>query len=110
MIGVLLLSSLLALVTVKCSTTHPKLAFAVFFVLTLVALVAVAFFAVKDFAEGNQCALTNIFYEYYLITGALYALIVLAILFLPLFWVQRFTNSPGNLAWPVLFLLFAFLW
>ena len=31
-------------------------------------------------------------------------------LLLPLLWIQRFTNSPGNLVWPGLFLFFANQW
>lgn len=35
-------------------------------------------------------------------------LIILLVFILPLLWIQRYTNSPGNLVWPGLFLLFAY--
>lgn len=110
LIGVLLLASLAALMTVKCSNEHPKLGFAVMLVIVLGAAVAIAVYSVKDIADGNRCALTSILFNYYLGTTALYTLIAIAILVLPLLWVQRFSNSPGNLVWPVFFLYYAFAW
>lgn len=40
----------------------------------------------------------------------MYLLITLLVLTLPLLWIQRFTNSPGNLVWPGLFLFFVRQW
>jgi hypothetical protein len=103
--------SLLALITVKCSHTHPKLGFAVLFILDLAAVVAIAVFSLKGLIEkGENCSLTSILYPFYLGATVLYTLAVLAVLFLPLLWVQRFTNSPGNLVWPVLFFYVAVFW
>lgn len=102
--------SLLALSTVKCSNTHPKLAFIILFIVDLAAVVAIGVFSFIAIANGENCAVSFFLYQYYLAAASLYTLIVLAILLLPLLWVQRFTNSPGNLIWPVFFLIFTVLW
>jgi hypothetical protein len=110
LVGVVLLVSLLALVTLKCTAAHPKLAFIVFFVLDLAAVVAIALFSLGDILMGQGCAASNVFYQYYLGATALYTLLVLLILLLPLLWVQRFTNSPGNIVWVFFFIKSAAYW
>ena len=38
----------------------------------------------------------------------MYLILSLMIMFMPFFWVQRFTNSPGSAVWPFLFFLEAY--
>ena len=78
--------------------------------LALTALAAIFFLSLKGALKGYGCAITDVFYQYYIGATALYGIIVFLILMLPLFWVQRFTNSPGNLAWVSLFLLRGIEW
>ena len=41
-------------------------------------------------------------YEYYVGVVPLYLVLSLMIFNLPFFWVQRFTNSPGIIVWPII--------
>lgn len=38
----------------------------------------------------------------------MYLILSVMILFMPFFWVQRFTNSPGSAVWPFLYFLYAY--
>ena len=46
------------------------------------------------------------FYIYYLTNIPLYMILSVMILFLPFYWVQRVTNSPGSAVWPFLFFIY----
>lgn len=50
------------------------------------------------------------FYHYYLGAIAIFAILVLVILLLPLLWVQRYSNSPGNILWAIFLLKVVMQW
>jgi hypothetical protein len=107
--GALGFLSLLAIIIIKCSKSHPKIGFAFLFLIALSTAFAIAFFSFKNIQENN-CAVSKMLYQYYIGQSLIYVLISLSILALPLLWIQRYTNSPGNLIWPGLFLLFVKYW
>jgi len=47
-------------------------------------------------------------YEYYIAVVPLYIILSLMVFTLPFFWVQRFTNSPGIIAWPIILFVQSF--
>jgi hypothetical protein len=110
LVAAALLISLIGLVTLKCSSAHPKVAFGVLFVLQVGALGAVAGVSIKEMMWGEECAVSGVFNHYYLGAIALYALTVAMVLLLPLLWVQRYSNSPGNIIWAIFLLKVVMQW
>lgn len=47
-------------------------------------------------------------YQYYTSIMPLYLILSLMIFTLPFFWVQRFTNSPGIIVWPIILFVQSF--
>ncbi len=66
--------------------------------------------SIKEMMWGEECAVSGVFYHYYLGAIALYALMVVMVLLLPLLWVQRYSNSPGNIIWAIFLLKVAVQW
>jgi hypothetical protein len=98
------------LITLKCAAKHPKVGFIVLFVLSLAAVAGVVGLTMKEMIWGDECGVSGVFYHYYLGAIALFAIIVLMILFLPLLWVQRYSNSPGNIIWAFFLLKVVLQW
>jgi len=86
---------------------HQKYFFLVVYSINLLFGTIIIIFSAVNFHQSTACPTKTFLYIYYLITIPLYFIQSLMILFMPFFWVQRFTNSPGNFAWPFLFLIFA---
>ena len=86
---------------------HQKYFFLVVYSINLLFGTIIIIFSAVNFRQSTACPTKTFLYIYYLITIPLYFIQSLMILFMPFFWVQRFTNSPGNFAWPFLFLIFA---
>lgn len=105
LIAALAAVSLLAIIVVKCSDSHPKVGFFLLFVLEAAAATAIGLLSFMDL-KTSSCGFTEQLYVYYIAQCALSLLVILSVLILPLLWIQRFTNSPGNLVWPGLFLYF----
>lgn len=105
-----MLLSIIGLITLKCSTKHPKVGFIVLFVLSLAAVGGVVGLTMKEMIGGDECAVSGVFYHYYLGAIAIFLIIVLMILLLPLLWVQRYSNSPGNIIWAIFLLKVVVQW
>ena len=76
-----------------------------FFILCLATIAVIAIFIIKNFKQAQNCGLKSVVYWYFLGQSALTVLQVFNIFIFPLLWIQRYTNSPGNLVWAGIFLL-----
>lgn len=62
----------------------------------------------SGYGADGICAGNKIVYRFIVVEVIVIVILALLILFLPFFWIQRYTNSPGNISW--IFLFFAFQW
>lgn len=88
---------------------HSKPAFMVFYVANLIMCVIIMVFSAINYKESEKCPTKTLFYVYYLTNIPMYIILSLMILFLPFYWVQRVTNSPGSAVWPFLFFIYCHL-
>lgn len=96
--------NLIAVIAIRCSAGFPRcLFFAVFTIDLLAAIAIIAINAVKGF--GN-CAASKTFYHFSIIESGITIFVCFVVLFMRLAWSQRYSNSPGNLVWPAMFLPF----
>jgi len=89
----------------KCNTQHPKVMFIILFIINLGLVVAIGILSFMNFDKSQNCAITSPIIKYYIIASGFTIIIVLISLCFPFYWVQRYTNSPGNLVWVFLFFL-----
>jgi hypothetical protein len=86
---------------------HNKTVFAITYGLNLLFCAVILIFSGLNYHASSTCPTKTILYVYYLTNIPLYIALSLMIMFMPFFWVQRFTNSPGSAVWPFLFFYFA---
>lgn len=96
--------NLIALITIRCSAKFPRCFFFTVFFLDLV--LAAGIIAINATKGYSACAPAKVFYHFSIIESAIKICLCFAIFFMRLAWGQRYTNSPGNLVWPPLFLSF----
>jgi hypothetical protein len=94
--------NLLSVIYIRCSHGFPRCMFFVVFVIDI--LMAIAIIALNAINGYKGCASDKIFYHFSIIQTAMALVIVFVTLAMRLVWGQRYTNSPGNLVWPALFL------
>lgn len=102
---VVILVSFIGLLMIKCSKNHPKVGFILLFLIDVGLLVAILVFAIQNYQNAQNCALTKVTYNYFILQICLYIVSAIMILTFSFFWIQRYSNSPGNLAWPALFII-----
>ena len=102
--------NLAGIITIRCSNRFPRCVCFVLYLLDL--LICAAFIAQYFILKGNskitQCAATRAFSEFSALSAAIFAVLSLVILIAPLGWAQRYTNSPGTIAWVPLML--GYMW
>ena len=86
---------------------HQKLFFIVVFSINILLGTIIIIFSAASYHQSATCPTKTFLYIYYLTNIPMYFIQALMILFMPFFWVQRFTNSPGSAVWPFLFFIFA---
>ena len=65
---------------------------------------ALIFFSVQGYNTSNNCAANTVLYQFDFIEAVIAIVVTIFILALNTNWAERYTNWPGNLAWPILFL------
>jgi hypothetical protein len=92
----------------RCRTEFNKISFYIFFTggLILSGIVLIVGFA--GYGQSNVCANSKLFYKFAVVEVIAIVLMTLLILFTSFYWIQRYSNSPGNIGW--LFLFFGFDW
>lgn len=86
---------------------HHKYVFIVIYCIDLVICTIIVIYSAVNYHQSANCPTKTFLYIYYLTNIPLYFILSLMILFMPFYWVQRFTNSPGSAVWPFLFFTFA---
>ena len=104
----MILLNLIALLVIRCSNKFPRCCcFSIFLIdLILCAALIAQYFIVKS-NNSNLCAPNKAFSEFTSLTSVINAILSFVILIAPLGWAQRYTNSPGNLAWVPIMLGYA---
>lgn len=59
------------------------------------------------YGGDNICANNKVLYKFVVVDIIFVVIMTLLILFASFYWIQRYSNSPGNLSWVVLFLGFS---
>ena len=94
--------NLVGLFAIRCSTNFPRCSFFVVFILDV--LLAGAILTINAMNGYESCAASKVLYQFSIIEPSIALLVCLVIFLMRLAWGQRYTNSPGNLVWPILFL------
>lgn len=88
---------------------YSKTAFLIVYIADLIMCTVIMAYSGINFHESVNCPVKTLEYTYYLTNIPLYIILSLMILFLPFFWIQRLTNSPGSAVWPFLFFIYCHL-
>ena len=83
------------------------MAFGIVMGVNTVACIVIIIFSAVNFHHSSKCPTKTFLYIYYFTNIPLYLVLQLMIMFMPFYWVQRFTNSPGSAVWPFLFFFYA---
>ena len=105
-----LVAGAIGLAVMRCSAAHPKIPFLMLLVGTLVLLSGVVLVVVLNYVGSTDCAFNEAFYRYYLVTIVQYVGIGAMVLLLPFYGSQRYTNSPGNISFGLVFLSWIWKW
>ena len=93
----------------RCTSTHPKLAFFIFFFLCIAVVGGIIGAVLASYFDSSNCAYNEAFYRYYLVQFLVYFFVSVITLCFPFYGAMRYTNSPGNFAWPIVFSSFAWM-
>ena len=86
---------------------HQRYVFIIIYAINISLGTVIIIYSALNYHQSAACPTKTFLYIYYLTNIPIYFIQSLMILFMPFFWVQRFTNSPGSAAWPFLFFTFA---
>jgi hypothetical protein len=90
----------------RCRAEFSKIAFYIFFSGNLILSGIILVVAFAGYGQSNVCANSKLFYKFAVAEVIFIVVMTLLILFSSFYWIQRYSNSPGNLAWLALFLGF----
>lgn len=96
--------NLVSLIFVRCNSKFPRGYFFLVFGLDLLLVVGIAL--LQLIRNPTNCASNRLYYQFTVIECVIAIVLAVVILVMRLAWEQRYTNAPGNLVWPVLFLIF----
>ena len=97
--------NLLGLLYLRFRPHHPKTAFLALYALNLAGCLVIEIFGAGNMHESVKCPTKTMLYEFYVGIVPAYLLITVLVLTMPFYWVQRFTNSPGLLVFPIVIIL-----
>jgi hypothetical protein len=100
--------NLLAMIITRCNDRFPRIFFFVSFVIDLILAAIIVILGLIGMADTNSCANDRVLHKIVFIEGLITIFLAFMIICLPFNWVQRYSNSPGNLTW--IFLFFSFGW
>lgn len=104
----MLAANIVAVLINRCRTDFSKAPFYVLFAGSLILSGIILVVAFAGYGGSNVCANSKLFYRFAVVETIFIVVMTLLILFSNFYWIQRYSNSPGNLAW--LFLFFGFDW
>lgn len=94
--------NLTALIAIRFSKKFPRFLFISVYIIDFA--ITLAIIIVQAVRSRSQCAAAKV-YELFSMIESITAIVVsIVILLVKLIWGQRYTNAPGNVVWPFLFL------
>ncbi len=100
--------NLISMTVTRCSPTFPRIFFFIFLIINLLISCIIVILALIGLTEMNVCANNKVLERFVLIEMVIAVVLGFMVLILPFHWVQRYTNTPGNLVW--VFLFFGYTW
>ena len=96
------------MIVTRCTNTFARIFFFIMFAANLILAGIILFLGMVGLAEYNTCANNRVLHRFAMIEGFISIVLAFMIVFLPFHWIQRYSNTPGNLVWILLF--FGFGW
>lgn len=76
--------------------------------LDLALVIGLLYLNIEGYNKQNNCAANRVLFSFNFIVTVAALLFAAAIMFANLNWAERYTNWPGNIAWPILMLSYRF--
>jgi len=96
------------MIVTRCTQHFPRIFFFVCFILNIILAAIILILGIVGLAEYNSCANNRVLHRFVIIEGIVSIVLAFMVILLPFHWVQRYSNTPGNLVWVLLF--FGFRW
>lgn len=100
--------NLLAMIVTRCTDRFPRVFFFISFIINLLLAAIIVVLGLIGIADTNTCANNRVLHRIVFMEGLIVVCLAFMIILLPFNWIQRYSNSPGNLTW--IFLFFSFGW
>ncbi len=96
------------MIVTRFSDDFPRVFFFISFVINIILAAIIIILSIIGMAEYNSCANNRILYRFAAVEGIISVVLAIMIVTFPFYWIQRYSNTPGNLVWVILF--FGFPW
>lgn len=100
--------NLIAMIVTRCSHHFPRVFFFIMFVVNLLLAGVIVVLGIVGLAEYNSCANNRVLHRFVIMEGMISVVLAFMVILLPFHWIQRYSNTPGNIAW--IFIFFGFEW
>ena len=100
--------NIIAMIYTRCRDKFPRIEFFVLYAINIILSGVAIVMGFAGAGEANSCVTSKVLSRFVFVDATLILVISVMILCLPFAWIQRYSNSPGNLTWVVLFLGFPF--
>ncbi len=104
----IILLNLIAMIVTRCADNFPRIFFFIIFLIDLILAAIVIVLGIVGMQEYNSCANNRVLHRFVMMEGLISVVLAFMIILLPFHWIQRYSNTPGNIAW--IFLFFGFTW
>jgi hypothetical protein len=105
--GLLLVSIILCIIfNTTWNTTKP--AYIILYVLIFLIIAAMLYFTIDGYNKYNTCAQSKALYEFFFIEIIIAIVLFIVAMAVRAIWAEIYLWWPANLAWPILFLKWAF--
>lgn len=99
----LLLVSIVANLYFRCSSGFNKTFFFILFAACAIISGIVLIVSFAGYGADNVCAGNKVIFKFMVIETIAIVIMDMLILFASFFWIQRYSNSPGNIVWVFMF-------
>jgi hypothetical protein len=100
--------NLLAILITRCVQGFPRPLFYIVFIIDLILAVILVVLALVGLFQFNTCANNKVLYRFAIVEVAIAVVMAFMVILLSFHWIQRYSNTPGNIVW--IFLFFGFGW
>jgi len=100
--------NLIAMIVTRCTSHFPRIFFFICFIVNIILASIIVILGIVGMQEYNSCANNRVLHRFVMVEGLISVVLAFMIILLPFHWIQRYSNTPGNIAW--IFLFFGFTW